>query len=721
MGRLEWYTHRLLAMSPGEIAWRIRRAIDQRLPARPLSDIDLLGANPDWHAALERFRAGDQRPVLLDRDRARVIAQTDEAAVEAIVAAADRVLDHRFTYFSYPEARLDRPIDWNHDPVGGVHWPPLPSRRIDHRVSAGDPKWIWELNRLQHLPWLAQAWLVTDSPRYAAEAFEQLDTWMAGNPPGTGIAWRGAFEAGIRAVSVAVALQGLRDSPELTVERFRNIVRMLAESARRCWTERSRYSSANNHLVGELAGLAVVAVLFPDLREAPRWERDALEALRAEAGRQILPDGSGAEQAAAYQVFTAELLLVVTTAMLRRDGDAPPELVAAITRSARFLAAVVGDNDPQPRYGDDDEGFAVRLDAAPLRTVRDHLGTVGAVLGVEDARRCGRLTPTALWLASTVDEATHPSGGVPPPPAGFFAPDGGLVVLRSGGRRLTMDVGPLGYLSLAAHGHADALAVTLAVDGQDVIGHPGAASYYGHPSWRQVHRGTRAHPTVSVDDADQSVIGGAFLWRDRAQVRVRSVDLARGIVDAEHDGYRRLPEPVVHRRWLVAPPGGATALVIDLLDGRARHDVRATWPLHPSLDVEARGCGHLVTRDDVPVLHVAYAASPAHPVREEVRGDPHTGLGWWSHRLESRVPAWWIGSSCTAHAPVVLATALTTAGDDGVGATGLTVELSETAIDVRWSDADGAQRHVLSLDTDRLAPGRAEPDEIRPVAPGTRR
>ncbi len=30
-----------------------------------------------------------------------------------------------------------------------------------------------------------------------------------------------------------------------------------------------------------------------------------------------------------------------------------------------------------------------------------------------------------------------------------------------------MDVGPLGYLSIAAHGHADALAVTIAVDGHD--------------------------------------------------------------------------------------------------------------------------------------------------------------------------------------------------------------------------------------------------------------
>ncbi len=47
-------------------------------------------------------------------------------------------------------------------------------------------KWIWELNRLQHLPLLAQAWLVTDDDRYADAALDDLDSWMSANPPGHG-------------------------------------------------------------------------------------------------------------------------------------------------------------------------------------------------------------------------------------------------------------------------------------------------------------------------------------------------------------------------------------------------------------------------------------------------------------------------------------------------------------------------------------------------------
>ena len=81
---------------------------------------------------------------------------------------------------------------------------------------------------------------------------------------------------------------------------------------------------------------------------------------------------------------------------------------------------------------------------------------------------------------------------------------------------MTVDVGPLGYLAIAAHGHADALAVGLAVDGHDLVGDPGTGSYFAHPEWRTAHRSTRAHATVAVDDADQSVMGGPFLWTEHA-------------------------------------------------------------------------------------------------------------------------------------------------------------------------------------------------------------
>jgi len=572
----------------------------------------------------------------------------------------------------------------------------LPSHRLDHRIAAGDVKWIWELNRLQHLPLLAEAWLFTGDSRYSTAAFEQLDGWIEQNPFGRGIAWRGAFEAGLRSVSIAIALQGLRDSPELTAERYRRIVGVLAESARRCWKERSLFSSANNHLVGEMAGLALVGMMFPELRSARAWERDAVRTLDGEAGRQILPDGCGAEQSVGYQMATVELLHLVAVLLRERDGAAPTPMADAIARSSHFLAAVVGVDDPEPRYGDADQEFAVRLGPEPVRTVRGHLGIVAAS-GLGGVRPpAGSDTLSAQWFRE-VSRGVATTSDHDGPQGSFVASDGGLVVLRDGPRRLTMDVGNLGYLSIAAHGHADALAVTLALDGTDVIGDPGTGSYYQHPQWRAMFRGTRAHSTICVDGVDQSVIGGPFLWTRHAKVRLRAVDLAAGVVDAEHDGYTRLPGRVVHRRWLVAPPGAGGQLVVDMVTGTGPHEVVATWPLHPSLRVERSASAHTVMRGEVGIARILHAATAALTVEDEYGNEPDC-LGWWSDRLEQRVPAWWLRAVCRTDVPVVMATLIGPA--ESLAPRDLTVSLRGSEIALSWSEDSHAVSVAIRTDRD---------------------
>src|SRR5207245_173758 len=96
-------------------------------------------------------------------------------------------------------------------------------------------------------------------------------------------------------------------------------------------------------------------------------------------------------------------------------------------------------------------------------------------------------------------------------------PAGGYYVLGSdldqpAEVRVIADCGPLGYLSIAAHGHADALSFTLSIAGDEVLIDPGTYAYHTHSGWRAHFRGTAAHNTVRIDGVDQSVPAGNFLW-----------------------------------------------------------------------------------------------------------------------------------------------------------------------------------------------------------------
>ena len=252
-------------------------------------------------------------------------------------------------------------------------------------------------------------------------------------------------------------------------------------------------------------------------------------------------------------MFVLDLLLVALALLDARGLRAPEPLCAALIHSAHALWAQLGDDEPEPRYGDSDDGRALVLDASDVRSARGVAAAIAARFGDRGAARvAGALDPTSIWLFGTAGAqrfeaaASHPA----PAPESLTLPDGGLTVLRGGGCRTLFDHGPHGYLTLAAHGHADALAIDVALHEQPLVSDPGVGSYFAQPEVREAFRGTGFHATVTVDGVSSSEPGGPFLWTRHARSTLLHFD-PEGAAIAEHDGYTRLADPVVHRRAVV--------------------------------------------------------------------------------------------------------------------------------------------------------------------------
>jgi heparinase II/III-like protein len=636
-----WHFRRLRAMSPGEIGARTTREFRHRL-----DDVE-------WRIARRLWRRRWTPPPLADdtvrrprgfmtADNARSLLETDADGASMIVARAEAVLAGDASALGYP---ISVPQlagrDLTLDPMNGYAWPDVHAKRVDFRDSPGSPKRIWEINRCQELPSLAAAFLISGDRRYEEAAVSWLTHWLESQVPGRGVAWASGFEAGLRAISIAVAYDALAVSGEVADQLHAPVLRSLWQHARWIEMDPSTHSSANNHRVGELVGLLAVARLAPELPETERWTRAAVEGLRKEASAQILPDGAGAEQAFAYTLFVLDLLLIAVALLEATDHDTPSEILDALDRAGGALwAQMGGPGENDLTYGDNDDGRAIRLDGVVGRGGRGVAASICARTGNAYARTvAGTLDPTANWLFGQQGRDRFRNTAPAERPGSIVLENAGLAVLRRVGTRVTFDAGPLGYLSIAAHGHADALSVTLSVDDADLIVDPGSGTYFGRArTTREAFRGTGFHATVLIDETSQSSPGGPFLWSTHARSWFHHIDLLQALAIGEHAGYLRAPAGVRHVRAVHLLETG-DVLVHDRVEGPGEHTVSIRWPLSPSLHAEVTGDSEVRAHSNVGPGLLLRTVSTRPGSMSVAYGSREPLEGWSSPRLDQLVPA----------------------------------------------------------------------------------
>ena len=254
-----------------------------------------------------------------------------------------------------------------------------------------------------------------------------------------------------------------------------------------------------------------------------------------------------------------------------------------------FLASMTSVAGALPMIGDADDGYVVKLAAEPGFSPHISQIVTGAVLfGREDlASKAGALdgkTATLLGVEAVRRLAQLRIRGRHGFRPRLQFPESGYYLLGTAFEtpdevRLLVDSGPLGYLSIAAHGHADALSFVLSIGDREILVDPGTYAYHTEPSWRRYFRSTLAHNTVGIDGEDQSVQAGNFMWTHHAQARCIEFEAGteRQRFVGEHYGYQRLADPVAHRREIVHDARRQLIEVTDMLRCDGEHRARRSW------------------------------------------------------------------------------------------------------------------------------------------------
>ncbi len=631
-----WYLHRLCSMGGREIAWRARNAALQRL----------------W-----RRRAGKDWPVPPARPRwtgGRVPAGTGSGmrGAEAVLAAARGLLDEgRWPVFATWADLSGAEPDWFRDPATGARAPAEASCfAIPHRdeTKVGNIKHVWEVSRLHHVTLLAAAYHLCGDGRFAERALDHLRSWWQANPPLRGVHWVSGIEIGLRLLAWTWARRLLDRYPGIGARFEGDPLFQLQLHAHQAWiaTFHSRGTSANNHLVAEMAGLLAASRAFPMFPESVRWTRLAAARLEREISRQTFGDGLNRELAGDYHVFVAELFLV---AGIEADATGAPlseAYWAWLSRMLDALAATLDWSGGPARQGDGDDGRAVLL-AAPGGGAGTVLEAGASILGRAPWWPATR--PGDIGAALLASVACTRAAAVPRPttrPSHF--PDAGVSILRDqvpGPAEIwcRFDHGPHGFLATAAHAHADALSFELRFGGQEILVDPGTYCYHGEGAWRDYFRSTLAHNALELDAKDQAEHAGPFLWRTVPRTELLAASGLSGgpvaSVEACHDGYRSRPPAALHRRRLELDRAARTLAVTDWIEAAAAVDARLAFHLHPTVECRLEGSRAALSWTATDGRRRAVLVLPPELSWAAHRGGVDPILGWYSPHFGRKEPA----------------------------------------------------------------------------------
>jgi Heparinase II/III-like protein/Heparinase II/III N-terminus len=632
-----WYLRRLSRMGPQEIAGRVTDAARKR-QWRHMSAYDGTPTirrhmiSPGFHAFLP----------------AGTVLEVPADAKERLLATADRLMDGHAEYFGVMREDMVSP-DWSFDPKTGRRAPTdaytfdIPYR--DEEI-VGDIKQLWEPSRHQHLTVLAAAYAVSADDRYAERVADHLKSWWSANPPLHGVHWVSGIELGIRLLSwvwVRRLLDGWPGAPGLFEDN--------SEALHQIWHHQrwlsafpSRGSSANNHVIAEAAGQLTAACAFNWFPESARWRTEALRSLEDHLRRNTFASGINRELATEYHGLVLELGLAAAVEADAAGVAVPEQIWSVLLRMCDALAAIVDSRLNPPRQGDADDGHGLIVDGEGTHRWNSLLATGDALFGrlswwpsvhSGDVR-----TPLLASLARTARASAERSAVLRPAQRPAHFADAGMTILRDDAIWCRCDAGPHGFLSIAAHAHADALSLEVRHDGVDVLADPGTYCYHGQPEWRSYFRSTLAHNTLELDGEDQSVSGGPFLWTRHAHSRVLLTHtpesgLARWY--AEHDGYSQRRDPALHRRSVEL--SGFELRVFDEVLSPAEHPCRLAFHLGPEITAELEGHRAQLRWTHAGREHTAELELPLELSWTAHRGETNPPLGWYSPGFGRLVPA----------------------------------------------------------------------------------
>lgn len=483
--KLGWYMQRLRAMNMAEICRRVAERLGRAFEVAHLRRI----SRQPWDGAFNDV------PKLPGREH------VPPELGKQLASDAAKLMRGEWDLFGWKSIETGAPPCWHRDAtLGVVVDPAIPARKIDHRhlEHDADARSIWEVNRWSEMTRMAMHSALNGDVHAIHVSQLWLEDWCDRNPAGYGINWTSPLEAALRLMNFCwfdALVRGCND-PELARRQDALTARIVPVHSWWVWHRRSFGSSANNHLIGELASLVLALARWPSLASMICPLQQVVKLLGHEILQQFASDGGNREQALHYHLFAWEMCWLAGAAA----GGFEKEVQHRLHLAAQYFVDV-GEAPECWDFGDSDDAQVLPLPLSRSKAAAEFRGWF-----------LGRAEGSVLrfWLG-------EPPKGVKASIHGKWLAhlESGQAVWRDACWTVRADASPLGLGSMAAHGHLDALHVSLWFEQCALIVDPGTGAYYSNPALRARLASWEAHNgPVPVAGRTCPRRSGAFLWAD---------------------------------------------------------------------------------------------------------------------------------------------------------------------------------------------------------------
>lgn len=468
-----------------------------------------------------------------------------------------------FECFSSIEYNLGVTYNWITNPDTGFqydiqkHW----SEINDYDSTSGDIKFVWEKSRFSFLYALIREDIAhgTDNAEFV---FSEIQSWLKANPINQGPNYKCSQETSLRIINWTFALHFYRNSSHLTETLFQEIMHSIYWQIKhvRSNIHFSRIAVRNNHAVSETLMLYIGGLIYPFFPESAEWKRKGKKWFEQEIAYQVYPDGTFLQFSMNYHRVLIQLFNLAFLVADKHGEKFSGLVYERAYKSLNFLfQCQAQQNGYLPNYGANDGALFFPLTNCEYRDYRPSLNTLHLLLTGQHLYEQGPWYEESRFYGIQNQVAAFP----------VLQQQQGWITFNDGGYYLLRENASFTFIRCGQQkdrpSQADNHHLDIWVNGENILPDGGTYKYNTDTKWLKYFMGTESHNTIMLDDQDQMLKGGRFIWYywTRKIASTTGEDTESYHFTGRICSFRHLGKRIVHTRNIIKSKGENKWRIID--------------------------------------------------------------------------------------------------------------------------------------------------------------